>query len=483
MPDIAIVWFRQDLRLADNPALAAAAARYESLVPLYIDSPQESGQAALGGAARWWLHHSLPALGQALQQRGSRLLLRQGPSLPVLQAVIAATGAEAVFWNRLYEPAHIVRDSHIGSVLRQQGVVCEAFNGSLLFEPWQVQTGAGRPYRVFTPFWRALHRRGIPREAAPAPDHLPPVPSALTSEPLEALALLPRLAWDAGLRETWSPGEAAAQARLACFCKEGLQGYQERRDLPGEDSTSMLSPRLHHGELSPRQVVAAVLRVREASRSDAAEGVDAFLAELGWREFGYHLLYHFPEMTERPMDRRFEAFPWAGDHGEVIKAWQAGRTGIPMVDAGMRQLWRTGWMHNRNRMIAASLLTKNLLVPWQIGERWFWDTLVDADLASNCLGWQWTAGCGTDATPFFRIFNPVTQAQRFDPERTYLRRWVPELAQLPDRWIHRPWQAPARSLQEAGVRLDETYPRPVIDLQESRARALAAFETVKGRRR
>ncbi|MGD8310060.1 MAG: deoxyribodipyrimidine photo-lyase, partial [Chromatiales bacterium] len=323
---------------------------------------------------------------------------------------------------------------------------------------------------VFTPFWKACLRRPPPAAPLAAPEKLPPCPD-VDSLALDALGLLPRIPWDAGLRETWRPGEAGALRRLDGFCRKGLDAYADARERPAVVGTSRLSPRLHFGELSPRQVWWRAVR-------EDSPGGEAFLRELGWREFAHHLLHHSPETLERPMDRRFEAFPWREDP-EALRAWQSGRTGIPLVDAGMRELWHTGWMHNRVRMVVASLLTKNLRIHWLEGARWFWDTLVDADLANNTLGWQWVAGCGADAAPYFRIFNPVTQGQRYDPEGAYVRRWVPEIGRLPDRWVHRPWQAPEKVLREAGIRLGSDYPEPIVDLKESRREALAAYEQVK----
>jgi len=479
MTDTAIVWFRRDLRLTDNPALTAACERAQRVVALFIHAPHEDCDWAAGAASRWWLHHSLASLDAALRSRGGDLVLRAGDSLSTLLEVARETDATQVYWNRLYDPIAVARDTRIKSALREAGFDCESFNGSLLAEPWELRTGQGDPYRVFTPFWRGCSAR---LDALPVPQPPPArVPAPKTtprSLALDELQLSPSSRWDAGLAATWTPGEAGALARVESFTDEALAGYGDARNRPDESGTSRLSPYLHFGEIGPRQCLAMV-RSAVAERPSAQVAADSFVRQLGWREFAHHLLHHFPETTTAPLDRRFDAFPWSSE-GAWLEAWQRGRTGYPLVDAGMRELWTTGWMHNRVRMITASLLTKNLRLPWLDGARWFWDTLVDADLANNTLGWQWTAGCGADAAPYFRVFNPMLQAERFDPDRTYLRRWLPELARLPDAWIHRPWEAPPAILDDAGVRLGHDYPLPVVDFRESRAAALAAYAATKG---
>jgi deoxyribodipyrimidine photo-lyase len=476
---IALVWFRRDLRIADNPALAAAAARHERVVPVYVHAPDEDGDWPPGGAQRWWLHHSLVAHAAALARLGSPLVVRLGPSRDALADLIDETGTEAVYWNRLYEPAAIERDRGIKSWLREtRGIDAQSFNAALLFEPWTIATGQGQPYRVFTPFWRRLVREGLPEPAATAPGSLAPPPHPPRSAAIDALELLPTIRWDDGLAATWNPGETGAHARLARFAERSLSHYESERNRPDRDGTSALSPHLHCGEIGPRQVVHAVQQRAAAQNTEAT----AYLAEIGWRDFAHHLLFHYPQTPARSLDERFEAFPWRDAHhdaGDELAAWRAGRTGVPLVDAGMRQLWRTGWMHNRIRMVVASFLTKNLRLHWHWGARWFWDTLVDADLASNTLGWQWAAGCGADAAPYFRIFNPVRQGERFDPEGGFVRYWVPEVAALPNRHIHAPFQAPAGVLARAGLELGRDYPEPIVDLATSRREALAAFETIK----
>ncbi|QIK38195.1 deoxyribodipyrimidine photo-lyase [Caldichromatium japonicum] len=471
-----ILWFRRDLRLDDNPALLAAWRTGAPLIPVYIHASEEEAPWASGAASRWWLHWSLKALDEALQAHGNRLWLLRGPSLETLERLVQETNASAVHWNRLYEPAIRARDTQIKERLRTLGVRCASHNASLLFEPWEVLSESKQPYRVFSAFWRACERRWSVAAPQPAPAQLPAGPQPSGAIPLETLALLPKIPWDQGLHATWTPGEQGALDRARAFIAASLPDYGQLRDRPDRPSTSYLSPHLHVGEISLPRLLSLIADACGDPRALAT----AFVRELGWREFGHHLLYHFPETIDRPLDRRFERFPWAGEETEhLLRAWKRGHTGIPLVDAGMRELWHTGWMHNRVRMVVASLLTKNLLIPWQEGARWFWDTLVDADLANNTLGWQWTAGCGADAAPYYRIFNPVLQGQKFDPEGAYVRRWCPELARLPNRFLHQPWTAPAEVLNTAGIRLGHDYPEPIVDLAASRVRALAAWEGLR----
>lgn len=468
---LAIVWFRRDLRLADNPALAAAVAAGHEVLPVYIHAPDEEAPWQPGAASNWWLHHALLDLSARLDDR---LVVRRGPSLETLRALIAASGAVALYWNRLYEPASIARDTAVKQAIRADGLALSSHNAALLFEPWELATRQREPYRVFTPFWKRLLEFGLPD---PEPDSVAELRLAgadairrLGGLSVADLGLLPSVPWDNGLAAAWQPTRAAAEGRLGSFVADGLADYADARDRPGQDGVSRLSPWLHFGQLGPRELVAAA--------RPAGEAAAAFLRELGWREFAHHLMYHFPDTPERPLDRRFDTFPWADDRA-ALEAWQQGETGIPLVDAGMRELWQTGWMHNRVRMVVASLLTKNLLQPWQAGARWFWDTLVDADLANNTLGWQWTAGCGADAAPYFRVFNPVLQGERFDPDGRYVAQWVPELASLAPRWIHRPWEAPASVLDAAGLARDSCYRRPLVDLRQTRERALDAWSRIR----
>jgi deoxyribodipyrimidine photo-lyase len=471
-----ILWFRHDLRLDDNPALQAALAHGGPVVPVFIWEPEAEGDWPPGGASRCWLHESLRTLDAALRAAGSRLVIRQGKSLDVLLGLIDETAANAVYWNRRYEPAAITRDREIKAVLRTKGVTAESSNSLLLFEPWTVSTTSSTPYRVFTPFYRACVSLPEPDAPLPAPTTIGGPRERPASCNLEELGLLPRAPWDAGIRSAWTCGETAGVTRLEDFLGRALSAYLDARDRPDVEGTSRLSAYLHFGELSPRRlwhtVKAAMRRHKAKAHQQSAEG---FLRQLVWREFAYHLLYHYPQTAAAPLNPRFERFPWR-DEPKALEAWQHGRTGYPIIDAGMRQLWRTGWMHNRVRMIAASFLVKDLLISWQSGARWFWDTLVDADLANNTLGWQWVAGCGADAAPFFRIFNPIQQGERFDPHGTYVRQWVPELAKLPDRWIHKPWQSPPTVLQAAGVVLGQSYPQPLVDHDEARKRALELFK-------
>ena len=425
-----ILWFRLDLRLADNPALAAAIAHGGPVIPVFIWAPEEEGAWPPGAASRWWLHHSLAALSQDL----GGLVLRRGPSLATLRNLVRETGATAVFWNRRYEPALIARDSHVKQALLADGLRVESFNSALLFEPWAIKNKAGSPFQVFTPFYKAClsHPVGGPRFRVAARFDRTRRSASLR---LEELALLPKPDWTRGF--DWQPGEAGAHRALQQFVKSAEAGYPTHRELPAVTGTSRLSPHLHFGEISPRQIWTATTS-------------EPFRRQLLWREFAHHLLYHFPHTAAAPLRPQFHRFPWRDDP-DGLRAWQHGQTGFPIVDAGLRELWTTGWMHNRVRMIVGSFLVKDLLLPWTAGARWFWDTLVDADLANNTLGWQWVAGSGADAAPFFRIFNPATQAAKFDPTGAYVRRWTTDV------------------------------PPPILDHAAARTRALAALKKMKAR--
>ena len=467
----AIVWFRRDLRLEDHPALSAACRAHDRVLLIYIHAPHEDGPWAAGGASRWWLHHSLSRLDAQLRERHHALHLRQGDSLAVLLDIIARSGATAVYWNRLYEPTAIARDRVIKAALRDRGIEAHSFNAALWCEPWQIETRQQGPYRVFTPFWRALRPQLEGPRPLPAPAHLPGLELA-GGLPLDALSLLPSIHWDAGLKQAWQPGEQGAQEMLDIFLDDAVGGYAQARDLPARHGTSRLSPHLHFGEISPRQIQRQLIDRATATDARRRPDIEPFLRELGWREFAHHLLYHFPQTPTANFNEQFDRFPWTRQCAKAIASWQRGRTGIPLVDAGMRELWHTGWMHNRVRMIVASFLTKNMGQHWHHGARWFWDTLVDADLANNTLGWQWVAGSGADAAPYFRVFNPVTQAQKFDAEGQYLRRWLPELAGAPLPLLHEPWKDPSL-LRRSG------YPSPIIDLGQSREDALAAYRGMR----
>jgi len=477
-------WFRNDLRLTDNPALSAAAEAGQLLCLYILDNGPD--RRALGGASRWWLSRSLDALGEALARKGGRLVLMQGDPAEIIPRIAAAADIDLVTWNRRYEAPAIALDTRLKDQLTARGISVRSFNSHLLNEPWQVTTTTGQPMKVFTPYWRAARQKGEPAAPIPAPSR---IDALALPESIEALAvslanlgLEPRKPdWAGGLRAEWTPGEQGATERLDDFLTRSLDGYTEGRDRPGRESTSRLSPHLRFGEIGPRQIWHALRHARETGEAVGSEGdAEKFLAEIGWREFSYHLLFHNPELPTRNYDRRFDAFPWRADE-EALRRWQSGQTGIPLVDAGMRELWATGYMHNRVRMVVASFLIKHLLQDWRAGEAWFWDTLVDADPASNAASWQWVAGSGADASPYFRLFNPVTQGETHDPKGDYVRRWVPELSGLSNSDIHQPWKASQAALQEAGVRIGETYPAPIIDLAFGRQRALDAFATIRNR--
>jgi deoxyribodipyrimidine photo-lyase len=481
MPDTqsktVILWFRKDLRLSDHAALATAATEGFHILTVYIREPEEAATGPLGAAQAWWLHHSLKALDASLEGLGSRLILRSGPAETVLTELIAETGASTVFWNRRYDPSGIAVDKALKAKLITDGIEVRTFAGQILHEPSKLKTGAGGHFRVYTPFWKALDGSGEPPEPIPAPKHLSAPDQWPQSEVLDSWSLLPtRPNWAKGFKGEWQPGETGAKNRLADFVETGLKGYRTRRDFPGEAHVSMLSPHLALGEISPATLWHAT---RGLSDDYSSEDYIHFRKEVVWRDFSYHLLFHFPDLATKNWNDKFDAFPWR-DAPELLQKWQRGQTGYPIVDAGMRQLWQTGWMHNRVRMIVASFLIKDLLIDWREGERWFRDTLVDADPASNAASWQWVAGSGADAAPFFRIFNPITQGEKFDPEGHYVRRFVPELKAMPDKFLHKPFEAPLLVLKEAGVRLGETYPKPIVDHGKARDVAMTAFQGLKG---
>jgi deoxyribodipyrimidine photo-lyase len=472
-----IVWFRDDLRLGDHPALAAAVASGRPVICLYLLDETSTGLRPLGGAARWWLAGSLRALADALRERGGDLVLRRGAAAEAIRSIAAETNASAVFMNHRADPAGAAIDRTVAVRLADDGTEAKAFAANLLHDPGTLRTGSGRSFQVFTPFWRQLRGVGAPRAPIPAPSRIVGA-SAVAGDALADWRLEPsRPDWAAGMRADWVRGEAGAQRDLEAFLAQGLKGYASQRDRPDLPHTSRLSPRLRFGELSPRQAWHAAIHATAAGRAADAD-VEKLLSELGWREFCYHLLHQQPALATINFNRRFDGFPWRAD-AAALAAWQQGRTGYPLVDAGMRQLWATGWMHNRVRMVAASFLIKHLLIDWRAGEQWFWDTLVDADVASNPANWQWVAGSGADAAPYFRIFNPVLQGEKFDPDGKYVRRYVPELSRLDAASIHAPDRAPPLALSTAGVVLGETYPEPIIAHEDGRRRALAALATVK----
>ncbi len=471
-----IVWFRDDLRIADNAALTAATKHDAPLICVFVLDEESAQFRAHGGASRWWLAQSLRALDRDLRKLKQQLILRRGAAADVIPNLAHEANARHVYWNRRYDQPGIAADDAVIAKLKVHGVSGGTFPGNLLVEPHRIQTKDGGPLRVFTPFWKRILSMGEPLRPRPAPKSLPPAPDAIASDALRDWQLEPSNPdWAGGLRETWTPGEAAARERLADFLDE-IKGYSDDRDRPDKPCTSRLSPHLRFGEISPAQIFHAARFASEkgASSSD----VEKFLSELGWREFSYHLLHRYPDLAMQNLQRRFDEFPWRSD-ASSLKAWQRGLTGYPIVDAGMRELWHTGWMHNRVRMVVASFLIKHLLIDWRLGEQWFWDTLIDADPANNTASWQWVAGSGADAAPYFRIFNPVLQGEKFDPHGDYVRRWVPEIADLPNNFIHKPWVASETTLSDAKIILGKTYPQPIVDHDMARRRALAAFEHVK----
>ncbi len=501
--DSAIFWFRQDLRLSDNPGLIAAvnwaAENQGKVIPVYIWAPDEEGMWPPGGATRVWLNESLKALAKEIEKHGSRLRLFEADpqnsgdkpkqtSLSILEAVAEELGAGAVFWNRRYEPAAIARDKEIKSTLKAKGLTVETFNGALLLEPWQVATKEGKPYQVFTPYWRTCLSQ-IQVELEPPPE----APKIISSKKLAAtdteklrfecsledLHLLPHIKWEKGITEAWMPGEKGALKQLDKFLNDGLDDYSEMRNRPDIEGVSRMSPHLHFGEISPRSLWFIIKEKAEHFKNEKSKAAAlSYLREVGWREFSHHLLYYFPQTPTEPLRGDFKLFPWE-KNPEALRAWQKGLTGYPIVDAGMRELWHTGIMHNRVRMIVASFLVKHLRLPWLAGAQWFWDTLVDADLAQNTMGWQWSAGCGADAAPYFRVFNPILQGEKFDTDGAYVRKWVPELAKMKSKYIHKPWEAPPLELIAAGVTLGENYPLPIVEHGEARNLALAAFQKLK----
>ena len=464
-----IVWFRQDLRTRDHPALKAAADSGAPVLPLYILDDETPGDWKMGGASRWWLHGSLSALEADLKSRSSRLTLRKGQTSTVLKNICAETGAKAIYFSRGYEPHQTKAEAGIAAQLKSGDVECKRYSGSLLFEPEAVKTKTGGPFKVFTPFYKACLKLNSVKAPVATPKTLRTPKSWPKSDNLDDWNLLPtKPDWTGGLRETWTPGAGGAKERLKTFLDERAQTYGGDRDRPDRAGTSALSPHLHFGEISPRQIWNATMQASAKSGVGDA-GRTAFLRELIWREFSYHLLHHWPHIPEVPFNEAFGDFPWRDDL-ESLTAWQRGQTGYPIVDAGMRQLWHTGWMHNRVRMIVASFLTKHLLIHWREGAAWFWDTLVDADLANNSASWQWVAGSGADAAPYFRIFNPILQGSKFDPKGAYVRTWIPELRDVPDKAIHAPWEHGA---------IPDGYPDPIVDHKGARQRALAAYQDIK----
>jgi deoxyribodipyrimidine photo-lyase len=468
-----IVWFRQDLRVADNPALSAAVNTGQPVIPVYILDDETPGDWKPGGAARWWLHHSVKVLAESLDDLGGTLILRAGNAKSVIADLFQECDAAGVYWNRCYEPFAIARDKEIKASLQDAGLEVKSFNGSLLHEPWTIKTKAGGFYKVYTRYWHACRDKGTPEYPIDAPKKIISPDGLPRSDELDDWSLLPtKPDWAQGFRDRWTPGELGAQQRLDAFLDEAADQYIEQRNLPAVLGTSNMSPYLHIGDISPRQIWFQTVK-----KMNWTNETEAFLKEIVWREFAYHVFYYLPDLPEKPMNQKFAEFPWVDDP-DALKAWQNGMTGYPMVDAGMRELWQTGHMHNRVRMIVGSFLVKHLLLPWQDGEAWFWDTLVDADLAVNAFSWQWIGGCGADAAPYFRIFNPITQGEKFDGEGEYVRKFIPEIADLPNKYLFSPWEAPSDVLEDAKVELGKTYPKPIVAHKAARERALDAFKSL-----
>ena len=461
-----LVWFRYDLRVADNPALYAAAQSGGPLVCIYIID--EAAERAIGAASKWWLHHSLLSLGEDLAQCGATLHILRGDPQSHIPELVKTCGASSVHWNRRYDAYGIETDTQIKAALSGEGVDVQSYKGNLLREPWEVKTGSGQYYKVFTPYWKACLRMDPPAPALPAPKNCADYDSAIGGLDIADLDLLPTSPnWASGFDDMWSPGSDGAHEKLSRFLNTACNDYAEQRNIPSVYGTSRLSPHLAFGEISPRQIWHMT---KAAGKDDYT-----YLSEIGWREFSYALLFYNPKLASENFKPAFDNFEWDEDD-QALTAWQKGKTGYPFVDAGMRELWATGWQHNRVRMVTASFLIKHILQDWRAGERWFWDTLVDADPASNAASWQWVAGSGADASPYFRIFNPFTQGEKFDPDGDYVRRWVPELSKLPKKYIHRPWEAPPHILKQAGVTLGGNYPRPIVDHKPARERALSAYK-------
>ncbi len=472
----AILWFRKDLRLLDNEALQAASA-YQFVIPLFIWDPEREEPWQVGAASRWFLHHALEDLSKQLAAKGSRLIFKKGLTLKVFEEFLKNHPVDAVFWNKSYEPSMQIADAKIENFLQCEGIYFQSFENNLLFKAGSILKRDGKPYLVYTAFWRECLKHfafKTKKEIHALPSSL----SSIHSDDLRQFELLPDISWDTGFYKSWKVTEKEAHIRFDRFLKDKIQRYETDRNLPSMDGTSTLSPYLHWGLIHPHRLLLKIKNQFGPIENLKDENLIQFCKELVWREFSYHLLFYYPKLSEFPMKEEFLKFPWVYDE-ELFAAWKRGKTGYPIVDAGMRQLWKTGWMHNRVRMIVASFLIKDLNISWKEGARWFWDTLVDADLANNTQGWQWVAGCGFDAAPFFRIFNPITQGESYDPDGLYVKTWCPELAKMPAKWIHKPWLASKEILAKSHVSLGRDYPLPIVDHVEARNRSLSAFKKLR----
>ena len=462
-----IVWFRRDLRLNDNPALIEACKTGRPVICIYIY--ETNIERELGGASKWWLHHSLQRLEASLASKGASLILKKGIPKDILTDLTVTNNAKGIYWNRRYAQDGRERDAEIKTHFKSKGINVSSYRANLLTEPWTVETKTGGYYKVFTPYWRAAKNNIPDMYALKAPESVPPFEAKIQSDDLKTWDLLPNKPdWGSKLKQHWQIGPNGAHNSLNQFLEGPVKDYTDDRNRPDRPKgTSHLSPHLAFGEISPREIW-------QKCHELSVEG-DKFLSEIGWREFSYVLLFHNPQLASKNYKPDFDKFEWEHNN-ESLTAWQKGLTGYPFVDAGMRQLWQTGWQHNRVRMVTASFLIKHLLIDWREGEKWFHDTLVDADPASNAASWQWVAGSGADASPYFRIFNPFTQGEKFDPDGEYVKKYVPELAKLPKKYIHRPWEAPINVLEYANVKLGHNYPKPIVDHKMARERALKAYK-------
>lgn len=461
-----IVWHRNDLRLEDHPALFVACQGGSKVLPLFIVSKEI---ACLGAASKWWLQMSLHSLNKEYKKRGGGLVIREGEPFAVISSLLKEGKIEELYFHHSFTPEGRKEEEAMIKGCKKKGINITVFNGNYLVKPKEILSGLGKPYTVFAPFFKALERLYDHKPSLPSPSSIS-FARGIKGEKIEDLPLLPKKGWYVGIAKFWQPGREGALSRLKCFCEEGIAGYKKERDFPGNTGTSLLSPHLHFGEISPREIWEGAYKSRGA-------GKESYLRQIGWREFASQFLYHFPKVAKKNWKPSFNSFPWKGKLSE-LKKWQKGETGYPIVDAGMRQLWETGWMHNRVRMIVASFLVKDLMIDWRKGAAWFWDTLVDADLANNILGWQWVAGSGPDAAPFFRIFNPVLQGEKFDPQGEYVRKYVPELGKLPLKWLHRPWEAPSDILEKAKIELGKGYPMRLVDHQKAREKTLKSYAKI-----